>query len=167
MSALGFVMVGRPMRRLNDFAKRIGAGDLGGSLQIPQRDEIGELASEMNRMCTRLRLANERLKEETTARIGALEQLRHADRLKTVGTLASGIAHELGTPLNVVSGRAKMVADRRGERMRTRPRAAGSSWTRSIASPRSSASCSTSPAVALPTAAPPCWRAWPVRPSAC
>jgi two-component system, NtrC family, sensor kinase len=110
VSALGFVMIGRPMRRLNDFAKRIGAGDLDGVLRIGQRDEIGELAAEMNQMCGRLRLANLRVTEETTARIGALEQLRHADRLTTVGTLASGIAHELGTPLNVVSGRAKMVA---------------------------------------------------------
>jgi two-component system NtrC family sensor kinase len=110
VSALGFVLVGRPMRRLNDFAKRIGTGDLAGTLEIEQRDEIGELASEMNQMCARLRAANERINEETAARIGALEQLRHADRLTTVGTLASGIAHELGTPLNVVSGRAKMVA---------------------------------------------------------
>jgi signal transduction histidine kinase len=39
-----------------------------------------------------------------------LDQLRHADRLNTVGKLASGIAHELGTPLNVVSGRARMIA---------------------------------------------------------
>jgi two-component system, NtrC family, sensor kinase len=110
VSALGFVMVGRPMRRLNDFAKRIGSGDLEGNLKITQRDEIGELAEEMNQMCARLRAANERVGRETIARIGALEQLRHADRLTTVGTLASGIAHELGTPLNVVSGRAKMVA---------------------------------------------------------
>jgi signal transduction histidine kinase len=38
--------------------------------------------------------------------------LRHADRLTTVGKLASGIAHELGTPLNVVSGRARLIRDR-------------------------------------------------------
>jgi two-component system, NtrC family, sensor kinase len=113
VSVLGFVLVGRPMRRLADFAKRIGAGELDGRLDITQRDEIGELAQEMNQMCERLQEANAQLLEETTARIGTLEQLRHADRLRTVGTLASGIAHELGTPLNVVSGRAKMVA--RGE----------------------------------------------------
>jgi two-component system NtrC family sensor kinase len=110
VSVLGFVLIGRPLRSLTDLARRIGAGDLRGSLQVRQRDEIGELAGEMNRMCTRLREANERLVEESAARIGALEQLRHFDRLRTVGTLASGIAHELGTPLNVVSGRAKMVA---------------------------------------------------------
>jgi two-component system, NtrC family, sensor kinase len=113
VSALGFVLVGRPMRRLADFAKRIGSGDLEGRLNVSQRDEVGELAQEMNQMCERLQEANMQLLHETAARIGALEQLRHADRLRTVGTLASGIAHELGTPLNVVSGRAKMVA--RGE----------------------------------------------------
>ena len=29
VSVLGFLLVGRPMRRLTDFAKRIGSGDLG------------------------------------------------------------------------------------------------------------------------------------------
>src|ERR1051325_405330 len=57
----------------------------------------------------------ERLSEEQDARARATEQLRHADRLTTVGKLASGLAHELGTPLNVVSGRAKLIADREVE----------------------------------------------------
>jgi signal transduction histidine kinase len=51
-----------------------------------------------------------RLDVEMSERTSALEQLRHADRLNTVGKLASGIAHELGTPLNVVAGRASMIA---------------------------------------------------------
>jgi two-component system, NtrC family, sensor kinase len=110
VSAFGFLLVGRPMRRLSEMAKRIGTGDLEARLDLRQRDEIGQLAGEMNQMCSRLKSANERVQEETAARIGALEQLRHVDRLRTVGTLASGIAHELGTPLNVVSGRAKMIA---------------------------------------------------------
>jgi signal transduction histidine kinase len=57
-------------------------------------------------------VAHERVDAATAARIAAIEQLRHADRLMTVGKLASGIAHELGTPLNVVAGRAGMIADR-------------------------------------------------------
>jgi signal transduction histidine kinase len=55
--------------------------------------------------------AGKQLAAATTARIAAIEQLRHADRLSTVGKLASGIAHELGTPLNVVSGRAQLIAE--------------------------------------------------------
>src|SRR5439155_13056851 len=81
-----------------------------GPLVVRQRDEIGVLATEINAMCERLAAANERIAAETAARIAAIEQLRHADRLATVGKLASGVAHELGTPLNVVSQRAKMIA---------------------------------------------------------
>lgn len=40
----------------------------------------------------------------------ALEELRRAERLSILGKLAGHIAHELGTPLNVISGRASMIA---------------------------------------------------------
>ncbi len=53
------------------------------------------------------------LRVEHEERAVALAQLRQADRLSTAGKLASGIAHELGTPLNVVSGRAMMIASDR------------------------------------------------------
>jgi len=39
----------------------------------------------------------------------AVEQLRHAERLNVIGTLAAGVAHELGTPLNVISGAAELI----------------------------------------------------------
>ena len=105
----GVFFVGRPMRLLVAKARRIGAGDLSQPLELKQRDEVGELATEINQMCERLAAAQARVEEETNQRIAASEQLRHADRLTTVGKLASGVAHELGTPLNVVSGRAKMI----------------------------------------------------------
>jgi two-component system, NtrC family, sensor kinase len=103
---LGVVFIGRPISRLAAKARRVGTGDLSGPLYLSQRDELGELAKEINLMC-------DRLAEERSARESATEQLRHADRLTTVGKLASGIAHELGTPLNVVSGRARLIM--RGE----------------------------------------------------
>lgn len=54
--------------------------------------------------------ASKRLTEEMQSRVRSTEQLQHANRLATVGQLAAGLAHELGSPLQVVSGRAKMVA---------------------------------------------------------
>jgi signal transduction histidine kinase len=107
---IGLLFVGRPMRSLVMKARRVGAGDLTGPLALRQRDEIGELAGEMNSMCDRLAETQDRLTAESQARLATLEQLRHAERLTTVGTLASGIAHELGTPLNVVGGRARMIS---------------------------------------------------------
>jgi two-component system NtrC family sensor kinase len=38
-----------------------------------------------------------------------VDQLRHADRLNVIGTLAAGVAHEIGTPLNVISGSAELI----------------------------------------------------------
>jgi two-component system NtrC family sensor kinase len=109
VAVAGYLFVGRPVRRLVAKARRIGSGDLTGPLAITQKDEVGELAKEINQMCERLAAAQARVEEETNRRLATSEQLRHADRLTTVGKLASGVAHELGTPLNVVSGRAKMI----------------------------------------------------------
>jgi signal transduction histidine kinase len=64
-------------------------------------------------MCRQLKTSQAAVYAEMQARLHTLEQLRHVDRLKTVGSLASGIAHELGTPLNVVSGRASLIASGR------------------------------------------------------
>ena len=107
--AIGVVFIGRPTRALVAKARRAAEGDLGGPLRLPQRDELGQLARELDAMCERLAESRDRAAAETDARIRAVEQLRHADRLTTVGMLASGVAHELGTPLNVVGGRAQMI----------------------------------------------------------
>jgi two-component system NtrC family sensor kinase len=109
---LGGWFVGRPVRSLIRKARRVGEGDLSGKLELRQRDELSELAGEINAMCDRLAAAKEKIAHETSARIASIEQLRHADRLMTVGKLASGIAHELGTPLNVVWAHAQMISSR-------------------------------------------------------
>jgi two-component system NtrC family sensor kinase len=108
---IGVFFVGRPVRRLVDQARRVGQGDLSPRLRLRQRDEIGQLAAEMNAMCDRLSETREHLDAETAARMAALDQLRHADRLTTVGKLAAGLAHEIGTPLNVITGYAQLISD--------------------------------------------------------
>ncbi|HEY6876607.1 MAG TPA: ATP-binding protein [Polyangiales bacterium] len=102
-SGVGLWFVGRPVAALTAKARRVGAGDLSGPIALRQNDELGDLAREMNAMC-------DRLDAETRARQQALEQLRHAERLNTVGRLAAGVAHELGTPLQVVGLEAKRIA---------------------------------------------------------
>jgi signal transduction histidine kinase len=134
--ALGVRFIGRPIQLLVAQARRIGAGDLSGRLETGRRsDEIRDLAEEMNLMCERLVQARERIASESAAKLAAVEQLRHADRLKTVGQLASGIAHELGTPLNVVGGHAKMIAssEARGEEARESARIIGEQAVRMTA----------------------------------
>jgi len=45
--------------------------------------------------------------EETNAKLQ--EQLRHADRLATIGQLAAGIAHEINEPLGTILGFAQLI----------------------------------------------------------
>ena len=107
--AFGLLLIARPVHALVRQVRRIGTGELGAHGGIQSNDELGELAREVDRMADQLKESQEQLSREASARLRALNQLRHADRLATVGMLASGIAHELGTPLNIVSGRAKMI----------------------------------------------------------
>ncbi|RAL20102.1 histidine kinase [Lujinxingia litoralis] len=107
----GLLFIARPVDRLVARARAIGQGDLKSPLVLEGHGELSVLAREMNLMSGQLAEASEKLEDETAARIAALQQLRHVDRLKTVGTLAAGLAHELGTPLNVISMRSAMIED--------------------------------------------------------
>ena len=111
VGGFGFVIVGRPVQALVDKARRTGAGDLSHPLVVSGGDELSALAQALNDMCDQLRTAFQERDAATEARLATLERLRHVDRLSTVGTLAAGIAHELGTPLHVVAGRAQLIVD--------------------------------------------------------
>ena len=106
----GFLMIGRPLKRLIKQADSIGEGKFDEPQTISRNDELGQLGLALRNMSRKLAEQQDRIRTESASRIATLEQLRHADRLKTVGRLAAGIAHEIGTPLNVVAGRAGLIA---------------------------------------------------------
>ena len=96
----------KPIRRLVVMAQAVGAGNLSKRLGLDRRDEIGRLALAMDAMCDQLLDAQ----HASEAHIAALEQLRHSDRVATLGRMASSVAHELGNPLNVIELRAQLIA---------------------------------------------------------
>jgi len=109
MHLAGWWILDRRLGPLVASIRRIGRGELTEPVAVSGVDELAVLASELDAMRTQLAQAREDARSQADAKVAALEQLRHADRLATVGKLAAGVAHELGTPLNVVSARAKMI----------------------------------------------------------
>ena len=101
--------VHRPLIMFTEKSRRIGRGDLTPDLIVTGRDEFAVLGQTLNSMCEELAASLEALRVENERRIEALEQLRHSERLATLGRLSAGMAHELGTPLNVIAGRAKQI----------------------------------------------------------
>ncbi len=99
----------RPLARLTQSIRALGEGRRGPPLPVKRRDELGELAEAFNRMTDRLEEARQRLLAEGEYALDLEQQLRRSETLAVAGKLASGIAHEVGTPLNIISGRAEMV----------------------------------------------------------
>ena len=106
---LGSWLVGQPVAMLIEKLRRVGRGDLGSPIATWRHDELGQLGQALDDMCDDLATTRASLTSEEQTRHAAEEQLRHSERLATVGKLAAGIAHELGTPLNVISMRAKLA----------------------------------------------------------
>lgn len=106
----GLKLIASPLRKLIKQVEQIGEGEFGHPPAITSNDEFGQLAFAISQMSSRLQQQRETIEAETKTRLQTQQQLRHIDRLGTVGTLAAGVAHELGTPLNVVSGRAGLIS---------------------------------------------------------
>ena len=101
--------IARPIRALVAAARAVGRGDLSQRIPVPRQDEIGELAAEFNRMAENLQAANNELIRQAEERLRLEQEVQQAQKLATVGMLAAEVAHEIGTPLNVISGRAEVL----------------------------------------------------------
>ncbi len=96
----------------------------------PGNDEIGELAQHLNQMLVRIENFNTELEHkvhEATAELARRNEelaqinqelfetqkaLARTERLAVAGQLAASLAHEIGTPLNSISGHVQLLARR-------------------------------------------------------
>ncbi len=99
----------RPLAGLMEGIRRLGQGQPGPPLPVARRDELGRVAETFNTMAGNLAEARRQLLAESERALDLERQLRHAEVLSVAGRLATGLAHEVGTPLNIISGRAEFV----------------------------------------------------------
>ncbi len=81
-----------PIQSIADAAQRVAGGDLTVRLKVEDNSELGRLTRNFNDMVIKLGE-----KRELEAR------LKEAEHMSKIGSLASGIAHEVRNPLNLIN----------------------------------------------------------------
>ena len=103
-------LVFRPLTELMGGIERVATGESRAPIPVRSRDELGQVAAAFNRMTERLEEARQRVEAETDrvarARCGGCAR---PSRSPIAGKLCSSIAHEVGTPLNIIAGRAELM----------------------------------------------------------
>ncbi len=99
----------RPLDHLMEGIRLLGQDQPGPPLPVGGRDELGRVAEAFNAMAENLAEARQKLVAESERALDLERQLRHSEVLSVAGRLATGLAHEVGTPLNIISGRAEFV----------------------------------------------------------
>jgi signal transduction histidine kinase len=116
IAALAGIMLQRqvllPLGRLVEGIRRLGAGQAAARLPVERADELGRVAAAFNDMASRLETAQRDLVAETERTLALEEDVRRMETLAVAGRLATGFAHEVGTPLNIISGRAEYLLER-------------------------------------------------------
>ncbi|HET7005979.1 MAG TPA: ATP-binding protein [Candidatus Binatia bacterium] len=104
--------ISRPIERLIEHIRNVGIGPWDRRVPVEGNNEITLLAREFNQMCERLQDLYASLAREKQDRVGLERNLRQSEKLASVGQLAAGLAHEIGTPLNIIGGRADFLLRR-------------------------------------------------------
>lgn len=101
--------IGKPIEHLMKGIDHVIQGDLAIALPLEQNDEIGRIAYRFNEMTAQLRDAQEEIRSGAESKLLLEQRLRQSEKLATIGQLSAEIAHEVGTPLNVISVRARTL----------------------------------------------------------
>ncbi len=86
---------------------RVAGGDTDHRFKPHGPKEIAVIGRRFNHMLDSMENARTELKERRNKQEILKAQLRQSEKLAAIGQLSAGIAHELGTPLSVISGKAQ------------------------------------------------------------
>jgi signal transduction histidine kinase len=133
-------LLAKPLGTILRTMEKTADGDLRARAMVARHDELGTIATGLNTMLDQLERFNQSLHgqiEEAThdlslrnAQLAASqlellalrESLGRAERVAALGQFAATVAHQAGTPLNLVSGYVQMIRDDPATDERTRTR---------------------------------------------
>jgi two-component system, NtrC family, sensor kinase len=120
-------MLGQPLGAILRTMQETRAGNLASRTTIDRHDELGTIAGGLNDMLDQLErfhhslqtrvdeatrdlsLRNAQLAESQGELFALRESLGRAERVAALGQVAANVAHQAGTPLNLVSGYIQMI----------------------------------------------------------
>lgn len=122
----------RPVDAINATIGAVAGGSLSARVPRLRKDELGAVGTGLNHMLNELedlhtglqrrvqestealRTRNRQLLEMYQEMFQLREQLGHAQQLAAVGETTSAVAHQIGTPLNLVSGHIQLLMEEQG-----------------------------------------------------
>jgi signal transduction histidine kinase len=98
-----------PVREAHNFLDKVSAGNFGGRVSVPNRDEFGALAERMNHMTEELERFDREQRHASAELVRLNDQLEQTSRAKS--EFLANMSHELRTPMNAILGFTEMLID--------------------------------------------------------
>ncbi len=92
-----FFNINQPLKKIENAIHKIATGDYKNIPQVPTGDVFGPLVTSLNDMISKLNRRN--------------RQIVQTEKLASLGTLTSGVAHELNNPLNNISTSVQILLE--------------------------------------------------------
>lgn len=101
--------VGRHVVALKDAMLQVAKGERNTRVTPAGPSELQEVAQGFNRMLDSITEAERELEQRRRHEASLQQALREQEKMAAIGSVASGVAHELGAPLTVIDGRASRL----------------------------------------------------------